>query len=75
VTGPELVGLLAGLTVITAAVLGWIGWDLRRTVHRVETATETALAARCAAAAEQAELQLMADAIASGLIYPGEDTP
>jgi hypothetical protein len=72
VTGPELFGLLVVLTAITAAVLGTLGWDLRRTVHRAETTTETALAARCAAAAEQAELQLMADAIRSGLIK-GDD--
>ena len=71
-TGPEEAGLYVALTTAVGTVLAGLVRDYRRTTTRAEHAYEQTVQARCAAAAEQAELQLMADAIRSGLISEGD---
>ena len=73
-TGPEEAGLYAALTTAVGTVLAGLVRDYRRTTTRAEHAYEQTVQARCAAAAEQAEIQLRLDATASGLIR-GDDTP
>jgi hypothetical protein len=72
VTGPEEAGLYAALTTVVGTVLAGLVRDYRPTTTRAEHAYEQTVQARCAAAAEQAEIQLRLDATASGLIPEGD---